>query len=139
MVATTDAVQGLLLWAVAMISPVLMMYIDNSTFRLLFLTLVFPTILSFLCRAGHFWVSHKVVLIASVVTFIVSLMIKMSQKADDAMSNPSSDKTLSGIIFGSIVTIFLVTMFASSQVVDMYLPGEFAAGETSSNLGNFEF
>ncbi len=127
MVATVDALKGLSLWAVAMIAPVLMTYVDNTTFRLIFLTLVYPTVLSFLCRAGHFWVSHKVVLIASVISFLVALALQMSQKVDDAVKNPDSNRLLAGVVLGSLLFTFLGVMYVSSQMVDMYDTGEFNA------------
>jgi len=127
MVATVDALKGLSLWAVAMIAPVLMTYVDNTTFRLIFLTLVYPTVLSFLCRAGHFWVSHKVVLIASVISFLVALALQMSQKVDDAVKNPDSNRLLAGVVLGSLLFTFLGVMYVSSQMVGMYDTGEFNA------------
>ena len=116
-----------------MTAPILMTYIDNTTFRLIFLTLVYPTILSFLCRAGHFWVSHKVILIASVVTFLVALALQMSQKVDDAVKNPEGDKLLSGVVLAVLLLTFLGVMFGSSKFVDMYDTGEFDPSAAASS------
>jgi hypothetical protein len=127
MVATLDALKGLSLWGAAMTAPILMTYIDNTTFRLIFLTLVYPTVLSFLCRSGHFWVSHKVVLIASVVTFLVALALQMSQKVDDAVKDPDNNRLLAGVTLGTLLVTFLGIMFVSSKMVDMYDASEFNA------------
>jgi len=133
--ATSDVLKGIALWALAMVAPVLMVSISNSTFRLIFLTLVFPMVLSFLCRAGHFWVTHANVMIASVITFLLALVIQLNSNAKSAVENPDQNKTVAGLVYGSLVLTFLISMFIASKWVDMYSASEFNSENALSKWG----
>jgi hypothetical protein len=127
MVATIDLAQGLVLWTVAMLLPLLMTFIKNGEFRILVLTLVYPNLLSFLARSGHFWVSHKVVLAASLAAFLVSLLLRLSPKARDAIDNP--DSALSGVLIATIVIVFFAAMWGASAALGMYDSSNFSSSE----------
>lgn len=134
--ASLDLFKGVGLWTVAMVMPVLMLYIPNATFRIIMLTLIYPTVLSYFCRFGHFWVSHGVLLISCAVTLIFAWAVKQSPDADAAIgSDPQKNKAITGAVMGSILLVFLTTMFVTAKWgVSMYDVSEFNAN--GANSGN---
>jgi len=131
MVATLDLVQGLVLWTIAMLTPLLMTYIKSGEFRILILTLVYPNLLSFLARASHFWVSHKVVFAASLAAFLVSLLLRLSPQARDAIDNPDANKPLTGTLLATIVIVFFAAMWGASATLGMYDSSNFNSSSNS--------
>jgi hypothetical protein len=69
-----DIFLGILLWALAMVIPLLLIFVPNAEFKTALLTLVYPNLLVFLSRNGRFWISKGVVAGASVVAFVLSIL-----------------------------------------------------------------
>jgi hypothetical protein len=113
--ATLDVFKGVSLWAIAMVIPVIMMAVKNATVRILLLTLIYPTMLSFFCRFGHFWVSHGVTYAACGLTLLFAWLITLSPQAKDAIENPDKNEAIAGSVMGAIIALFLIIMFVASK------------------------
>ena len=113
--ATLDLFKGVSLWAIAMVIPVIMMCVPNATARIILLTLIYPTMLSFFSRFGHFWVSHGVVYAACGLTLLFSWLLTLSPQAKDAIENPEKNEAIAGSVMGSILALFLIIMFVASK------------------------
>ena len=120
MVATSDLLKGMTLWILAMLMPLLTTYVTNGTFRLAVLTFVYPIMIAFLARSGRFWVSQTVIVLASAVALGMALLLRLSPQARDAIDNPDKNKSLSGIIIASIITVFFIVMGVASMGLGMY-------------------
>ena len=119
--------QGVGLWALAMAVPAVMMYSTNATVRVLLLSFIYPAMISYFCRMGHFWVSHASIMIAAGVTLIFGFLVKMSPTASDAIEDPKKNPGVTGAVIGSMLAVFLLTMFLAAKFgPSLYNVSEFA-------------
>jgi hypothetical protein len=130
MVATSDLMKGLGLWAIAMLLPLIMMNISNPSQIVLF-TLIYPNVIAFLSRSGRFWVSQSVVAVASIVTVAVVLLLRMSQQSRDALDG-DKNRPLKGTLLATIILTFFLTMALGSMGFGMYGSDVLAEAATES-------
>ena len=115
-----DIFVGILLWALAMILPLLIIFVNNGEFKAALLTLVYPNLIAFLSREGRFWVSSKVIAGASIVAFLLSLLLRLNPTVKKAFDDPNSNKTVSASVLSVIIFVFFVIIGAYGSVYGMY-------------------
>jgi hypothetical protein len=134
MVATSDLMKGIGLWAIAMLIPLVMMNVGNPS-QLLMFTLLYPNIIAFLSRSGRFWVSQSVVAVASIITTAVLVLLRMSQQSRDAMDG-SKSPALKGTLLATILVTFFLTMALASMGFGMYGSDVLTSGEAAANASS---
>lgn len=117
---TSDIVKGILLWFFVMLIPLLVLFIKNGEVKAALLTLVYPNLLAFLSRSGRFWISNKVIAAASIVTFLVSLLLRLIPSVKKALDDPTNNQAISASILALLVFIFFVIIAVSGLTFGMY-------------------
>lgn len=121
------ALKGTALWAIAMIFPLLLWYINSGEFKTM-VFLIYPVIVSMLSRNGYFWISPEILAFSSILAFSYGTLIRINKKARDAMDNPRENKGLSAVTLTSIAIVFLsCIMLLGIYVIPMYRRSNFAA------------
>jgi hypothetical protein len=102
---------SVLMWSVAMLLPVLITYYNkvNPAVSAVLLTVLYPILLSFLSRRASFWVTSTVVMLASIVSLITSLVITYVIKAKSPL-----------VITGVPILFFIIALAGISTQMQMY-------------------
>jgi len=106
-------------WVVVMLLPILINIFQKikPEFSVILYSIVYPFLIAFLSRRGEFWVSYKIIGIATVVATLLGLILYYVTK--DKLKDESSN--LSKIVSLSVFTVILGFMlFRSSSIEDMY-------------------
>ena len=106
-------------WVVVMLLPILINIFQKikPEFSVILYSLVYPFLIAFLSRRGEFWVSYKIIGIATVVATLLGLILYYVTK--DKLKDESSN--VSKIVSLSVFTVILGFMlFRSSSIEDMY-------------------
>jgi hypothetical protein len=106
-------------WVVVMLLPILINIFQKiqPEFSVLLYSLVYPFLIAFLSRRGEFWVSYKIIGIATVVSTLLGLILYYVTK--DKLKDESNN--VSKIVSLSVFTVILGFMlFRSSSIEDMY-------------------
>ena len=120
MTAPFDIFLGIFLWALAMVMPMLLIYVKNAEFKSVMLTLIYPNMLAFLARSGRFWVSQRVIIMASIAAFLLSLTLRAIPSVKKALDDPSADVARSAGVMSALVSFFFIVMAAISFSDGMY-------------------
>jgi hypothetical protein len=121
------AAKGVGLWAIAMIVPFLLWYINSGKFKTM-VFLIYPVIVSILSRNGYFWISPEILAFSSILAFGYGTLIRINKDVRDAMDNPREKKALSAVTLTSIAVVFLgCVMLLGLYAIPMYRPSNFAA------------
>ena len=115
-----DIFLGVFFWALVMLMPLLIIFVKNGEFKAALLTLVYPNLIAFLSRNGRFWVSSKVIAGASIVAFMLSLLLRMIPKVRAAFDDPNNNQAISASVLGSIILVFFIVIAVSGSVWGMY-------------------
>jgi hypothetical protein len=106
-------------WVVVMLLPILINIFQKikPEFSVILYSIVYPFLIAFLSRRGEFWVSYKIIGIATVVATLLGLILYYVTK--DKLKDESSN--VSKIVSLSVFTVILGFMlFRSSSIEDMY-------------------
>ena len=119
--------KGAGLWTGAMALPLLVWLIPNANTRLVLLTLVYPIVMSKLSRNGNFWVDSGIIAVASVITFLVSQLLKMWKPMKDAVEDPDSHSHIpvAIIFFILLLLTFGGSIFAARTFEPLYKSSNF--------------
>lgn len=117
---TYDIFLGVLLWSLAMALPLMLIFIPSAEFKAVLLTLVYPNLLVFLSRNGRFWVSKGVIAGASIVAFIISILLRFIPNVKDALDNPTSNQAISATVMTSLIVIFFIVFAAAGHFYGLY-------------------
>ena len=124
--ALTPAV---LLWSLPFIFLVIIQYIKNAEAKSILMAVIYPLLISFISRNARFWVKRSALSIPALITLLYILLITSSKykKNQDAIVNPTVDKTRSGLVFASIIVMFMLIMFLNGVFVEnIYDPSNFS-------------
>jgi hypothetical protein len=100
---------AILLWAVAIVAPILFWYLDSHEFKTI-LFLAYPVLLSLLSRTGAFWVREDFIAYSSIAAFLFAVLLNLSPNVRESLKEPEKNKALSGVVLSSIGLVFLITM-----------------------------
>ena len=119
------AATGTALWAVALLVPLILWYVNSGEFKtMVFLT--YPVIISALSRVGWFWVRPEILAYSSIIAFIYGTLLRRNENVRKAMDDPKENKSLSALVLSSIAVVFLaMVMLFSIYVKPMYNPENF--------------
>jgi hypothetical protein len=118
---------GIFIWSLPLSLLVSIQYITNPEFKTITISVIFPLILSLMSRYARFWVARSAVALAGIFTILLILLLLRSQKNKDALSKPLENKQRSGIIYGSIIFTFLMSMvFTGVFIEPLYNPSNFS-------------
>lgn len=117
---TGDIFLGILLWALVMVIPLLILYVKNGEVKAALLTLVYPNLLSYLAREGRFWISYKAIAGASIIAFLLSLVLRMNSSVQKALDDPTNNKAVSASVLAVLLLIFFVVIGVYGTVWGMY-------------------
>lgn len=118
---TLAALKAYSLWVLAFMIPLLTLLVPNAYSRIFMMSLVYPLVLSFLARTGRFWVSHIVLLLSAVITFIyLFLLVKFNKTVKDSLDKVESDPKVSGTVLASSLIVFGIVLFLCSSFMDLY-------------------
>lgn len=117
---TYDIFLGILMWSLAMVIPLMLIFIPNAEFKTVLLTLIYPNLLVFLSRNGRFWVSKGVVFGASIVAFILSILLRFIPTVKDALDNPTSNQAVSATVMTSLIVVFFLVFAFAGHFYGMY-------------------
>ena len=121
------ALKGVGLWAIAMVFPLLLWYINSGDFKTM-VFLIYPVIVSLLSRNGYFWIVPEVLAFSSILAFVYGTLLRINKNARAAMDNPRENKGLSAVTLTSIAIVFLASlMLLGVYAIPMYRPSNFAA------------
>ena len=115
-----DITLGIFLWSLAMLFPLLMIYVKNGEFKAALLTLVYPNLLSFLIRTGRFWISSKLIAGASIVAFLTSILLIQNSTIRKAFEDPTNNKAISASVFSVLILIFFIVIGVYASMEGMY-------------------
>jgi nitrate reductase NapE component len=101
--------KGTGLWAIALVVPLLLWYIDSSEFKT-FVFLLYPVMISMFSRIGWFWVRPEILAYSSIIAFAYGSLLNRIPAVDKALSDPKSDKAVSAVTLTSIVLFFLLSV-----------------------------
>lgn len=101
--------KGTGLWAIALVVPLLLWYIDSSEFKTL-VFLLYPVMISMFSRIGWFWVRPEILAYSSITAFAYGSLLNRIPAVDKALSDPKSDKAVSAVTLTSIVLFFLLSV-----------------------------
>lgn len=121
------ALKGVGLWAIAMVFPLLLWYINSGEFRTM-VFLIYPVIISLLSRNGYFWIVPEILAFSSILAFAYGTLLRNNKNARVAMDNPKENKGLSAVTLTSIALIFLASVLLMGiYAIPMYRSSNFAA------------
>lgn len=121
------ALKGVGLWAIAMVFPLLLWYINSGEFKTM-VFLIYPVIVSLLSRNGYFWIVPEVLAFSSILAFVYGTLLRINKNARAAMDNPRENKGLSAVTLTSIAIVFLASlMLLGVYAIPMYRSSNFAA------------
>lgn len=115
-----DIFLAILLWSLVMVVPLMLIFIPNAEFKTVLLTLIYPNLLVFLSRNGRFWVSKGVVFGASVVAFILSLLLRFIPSVKTALDDPTSNQAISATVMTCLIVVFFMVFAFAGHFYGMY-------------------
>ena len=122
-------IPAVLLWSLPFIFLVIIQYIKNAEAKSILMAVIYPLLISFISRNARFWVKRSALSIPALITLLYILLITSSKykKNQDAIVNPTDNKTRSGLVFASIIVIFMLIMFLNGVFVEnIYDPSNFS-------------
>jgi hypothetical protein len=122
--AMSSLVPATVLWAMVMILPLILWYIDSSFFRI-FVYLLYPILIGLMSRQGVFWVDMSVIMAASIVTFLLGFLLNLNKGNSNAMKKPRENKVRSALIFTSLSVVYISIIFAAGKLRHIYNPKNF--------------
>ena len=120
---------AVLLWSLPFIFLVSIQYVKNAEVKTILMTVVYPLFISLISRNARFWVKRSALSIPALFTmlYILIMLASKNEKNKQAVVNPKDNKTRSGLLFGSIIFIFMVFMFLNGFYVEnIYDPSNFS-------------
>ena len=121
------ALKGVGLWAIAMVFPLLLWYINSGEFKTM-VFLIYPVIVSLLSRNGYFWIVPEILAFSSILAFVYGTLLRINKNTRAAMDNPRKNKGLSAVTLTSIAIVFLASvMLLGVYAIPMYRSSNFAA------------
>ena len=122
--ALSSLVPATALWAMVMIIPLILWYIDSSFFRI-FVYLLYPILIALMSRQGVFWIDMSVIMGASIVTFLLGLLLNLNKGNSDAMKKPIENKLRSALIFTFLSLVYVSIIFGAGNIRHIYNPKNF--------------
>ena len=122
-------IPAVLLWSLPFIFLVIIQYIKNAEAKSILMAVIYPLLISFISRNARFWVKRSALSIPALITLLYILLITSSKykKNQDAIVKPTDNKTRSGLVFASIVVMFMLIMFLNGVFVEnIYDPSNFS-------------
>jgi cytochrome b561 len=115
-----DIFLGILMWSLVMILPLLILYVKNGEVKAALLTLVYPNLLSYLAREGRFWISYKAIAGASIIAFLLSLVLRMNSTVQKALDDPTNNQAVSASVLAILLFVFFVVIAVYGSTFGMY-------------------
>jgi len=122
--ALSSLIPAVTLWTIIMILPLILWYIDSAIFRML-VYLLYPIIIALTSRQGVFWIDMVVIMGASIITFLMGLLLNLNKDNRDALKKPRENKVRSAIIFTILSIIFIASLTTAGSISHIYNPKNF--------------
>lgn len=115
-----------ILWSLPLVFLTIVQYIRNAEVKAILMAVIYPLFISLVSRNARFWVKRSALAIPALFTMIYILVIS-NKKNKDAIVNPKNDKTRSGLIYTSIIIVFMIFMVLNGMFVEnIYDPSNFS-------------
>lgn len=122
--AMSALIPATILWAMVMIIPLILWYIDSSFFRI-FVYLLYPILIALMSRQGVFWIEMGVIMMASILTFLLGFLLNLNKGNSNAMKKPRENKVRSALIFTLLSFVYISIIFAAGKLRHIYNPKNF--------------
>ena len=120
-------IPALLLWAIPLSTLISIQYITNAEFKTFTIAVLFPLLISLMSRNARFWVSRSSLSLSGIFTLLLISLLLTNKKNKEALNDPNSNKTRSGILYGSIIVFYLFGMGLTGVFVEpLYNPSNFS-------------
>lgn len=120
-------IPALLLWALPLSLLVSIQYITSAEFKTFSIAVIYPLLISLMSRNARFWVSRSAVALSGIFTLLLISLLLTNDKNKEALKDPNSNKTRSGILYGGIVLFYLIGMGLTGVFVEpLYNPSNFS-------------
>ena len=108
------------LWALIMGAGISMMYLPLMPYKEVIFSIIYPLLMSVLPNTAYFYVNQPVIVVASILTFAYTMMLRLNTDVREAFENPLEHKAKSTTMYGTTALVFMLTMVATSKFIPMY-------------------
>ena len=116
----TDSMYGASIWGIIMGMAIMMMYLPLIQYREVVFTLIFPVMLSLLSHNKHFFVSLPVIIVAALMAFVYTLLLRTNKNVRKAQGKPLEKKVESAAIYASTALCFMMSIIVVGNFIPIY-------------------
>ena len=111
----SNAAKSGALWSGVMGLCISMIYMSEIPGRDVLVSFIYPLLLSILPTRNYFNVSLRVLILASIASWIfLTVARSVSPRADEALNDPVNNKSISAPLYGSLAVLYGISIIAGS-------------------------